>query len=153
MFLLLEILQQSRNGWTKMGSMSDDECLTLLDLSNQPSNSYDRIEPHFQGIFNIISIVGSHSDLLLSYNLDAYSCPYVHARTLRYLGNPPLFYTKFVVVGDYNRHGFYEGFHPFCVMASPHFILLCCVSKSRRMNTSLPPIVCHPSSHNGPHKV
>ena len=57
------------------------------------------------------------------------------------------------LVDDYNQHGFYEGFHPLCVMASPHFILLYWISKSRRMNTSLPPIVCNPSSHSGPRKV
>ena len=55
-----------------MGSMSDDECHALLGLSNQPFNVNDHIELHFQGVFNIISTIGSHIDLLLSYNLDAY---------------------------------------------------------------------------------
>jgi hypothetical protein len=67
--------------------MSDDECPTLLDLFNQHSNSNDHVEFHFYGVFNIIITIGSYLNLLLSYNLDAYSRPYVHPRTLRYLGN------------------------------------------------------------------
>ena len=70
------------------GSMSDDECPALPGLPNQPSNSNDHIELHFQGVFNIHNL---RNWLLFrfatSYNLDTYSRPCLQARITRCLGN------------------------------------------------------------------